>query len=57
MLKSNMSNLASINEWDVFTLFQVLKKINFGNIKKKLNYGVVLDIAFLAKISVCVKTE
>ena len=30
MLKSNMSNLASINEWDIFTLFQVLKKFNFG---------------------------
>ena len=34
MLKSNMPNLASINEWDIFTLFQILKKINFGNIKK-----------------------
>jgi hypothetical protein len=27
MLKSNMSILASINEWDIFTLLQVLKKI------------------------------
>ena len=26
MLKSNMSILASINEWDIFTLLQVLKK-------------------------------
>jgi hypothetical protein len=25
--------------------------------KKQLNCGVVLDIAFLVKISVCVKTE
>ena len=42
---------------EYFHPFSSYKKINFGNIKKKLNYGVVLDIAFLAKISVCVKTE
>ena len=34
MLKSNMSILASINEWDIFTFLQLLKKKVLDKSKK-----------------------
>jgi hypothetical protein len=53
MLKSNMSNLASINEWNIFTLFQVFKKFNFGISKKIKLRSCLRHSIFSQNFGVC----